>query len=468
MLSMMILSALFSTDSPTQEVLRLEDVLSSVQTHVPDVKAAEYRRDQAEALATSARGIYDLKLKAQASRDATGAWKKQSVGVGAEQLLPIWGLKVSGGYEYGDNYPIYYGDKVTSENGRVKFGASLPILRGGLIDEQRLLLVQRNLGVDIQTNKRRQKVMAAYFKASDLYAKWVAKSLKVSVDARNLSLAEQRSKYIHERIGRGDAAALQGSDATSIVLERSALLTRSILEVQNAAVELSYYLRSEDGRRHEAPQEQAPAHFEKVKVPEDEQVALEKAMSIRPEIEIIRAKIKQKRAAAGLYSLSQLPQLDLDVSLKQNLGDKAYYGPLSDFTTKDKFQSFFTLKFSFPVQRRKASGAKRAAEAEILALEQDLQGIEDRLEILVRQAIFSVRAARKNLVALKEAYEMAKLVEEGARTRWELGDVSLLDVNLREEKTAKLAKQQIEAEKMLFSAEVWLAIIVGNFFDYNS
>lgn len=443
----------------------LDAVFASVKRQFPLLLAATERVAQAEGEALASEGVFDLKLKADAKYSPSGAWAKQRLAAGAEQFTGLWGLRVSGGYELGEDFPVYEGDAVTGRDGRVRMGLRLPLLRGGQIDEARLRILQRRLGVDIAGAKRRQKLLEVLQKSALAYGKWTAAAKKLALAERNLTLAERRASYVDQRIANGDLPNLAAVDNRRMVLERRAELTRQEVASNVASIGLGLYLRQGDGRRSAPDLARAPARFPRVDVSGEAEVLMARVRSVRPEFVLIERKMSQKRAAARLYRWDRFPELTLGADLSQQLGESALYGPTEDFKTKSEFQSNLSLKLAWPVERRKARGALVAALAEVRALEADRAWLDDQLSASVEMAVATVHGARRVVAAFDETYRLAMQVEEAERQRWTLGDASLFDVNLRELNTVKVGKAKIEAELSLFLAELELALMTGMFLD---
>ena len=92
-----------------------------------------------------------------------------------------------------------------------------------------------------------------------------------------------------------------------------------------------------------------------------------------------------------------------------------------------------------------ARGRQAAAEAALGRLDAQLRLLGDRIraEVLDVLSLMRASAARAELAAVEQ--RLAQQIEEGERTRYALGESSLLFVNLREQATAEAALRQIEA-----------------------
>ncbi len=443
----------------------LEALLTSVKRHLPALEAAILQRQAAQGALLEAHGAFDFRLQAQLGQAPTGAWKKRSGTLGFQQATPLHGLRLEGGYDWGDDFPTYQGSQVTSEYGRGRLSLTLPLLRGGGMDKNRLRLKQGELGIAIAEQKRKKKLLGLLSKASLAYGKWVSAYLKRNIDKRNLSLAEARSLYIQSKIESGDVARIVGVDNERMIRERRADLARSNLNFQAASIRLSLYYRKPSGKRADLLDKSTGLHFEYIEVPHSVENAVQLARSGRPEIQLLKEKIKNKKAALNFYSWEQRPKLDASLDAHQNFGTPSLYGPLPEFETKNEFQAKLSLKFEWPLQRRTARGAHAKTSAEIRALEADLRWFEDQLETAIEADYQAVIGARQIVKELRAAFKLTVQVEEAERKRWKLGDSSLLDVNLREANTAKIAKRKVEAEAVLFLAEVNLVLSTGKYLD---
>jgi outer membrane protein TolC len=108
------------------------------------------------------------------------------------------------------------------------------------------------------------------------------------------------------------------------------------------------------------------------------------------------------------------------------------------------------LNVDIPLQRRVAGGRAQVAAANLQRLKWERNGLEDRIGAEVKDALSALSAARQRLTLSAQQQQAAQQLEEGERTRFELGESTLLFVNLREIASGDAALQAAEAAGNLF------------------
>ncbi|MBL8911575.1 MAG: TolC family protein, partial [Archangium sp.] len=90
-------------------------------------------------------------------------------------------------------------------------------------------------------------------------------------------------------------------------------------------------------------------------------------------------------------------------------------------------------------------GRIQSARALVARLDHQLRLARDRVKIEVGDAESALSAATQRVVLARQEVEVALELERGERKRFELGDSSLLFVNLREQTTAEARLREIDA-----------------------
>lgn len=452
-------SALGRRWTPSAGLLDLGHVLTSVHETYPLLSATRQELVIAEAKQLKALGAFDLKLKASALWGATGYYENHSAKAGLEQQTGIRGLKLWGGYRLGtgDFDPTYDGKRVTNHGGEFSAGVSLPLLRGGSIDQARRDLLASSLDREIAGNTVATRRLRFEREAAIAYWRWVAAGRRLSVAQGLLQLAERRQEGTEARVRRGDLPEIEAIDNRRTVLKRQSLVIKVQREVEKTTIALSLFLRDGQGNTLRAPVAALPPAFPAAGPPNltGLQSDLEAALRLRPDLQ----QFSQYRGRVDLdlrYAENRLlPQLDLFVAGSQDRDGRR------PSVTKGEFELNAGLEFSFPFQNRKARGQAAAARAKQDMLAEQERFLRDKVEAEVRDALSALRAAYEQAGQARQAATLAATVAEAERRRFALGDSDVLRLNLREEAVAEARLELIDDLLRYWSAAATYRAAVG-------
>jgi outer membrane protein TolC len=90
------------------------------------------------------------------------------------------------------------------------------------------------------------------------------------------------------------------------------------------------------------------------------------------------------------------------------------------------------LLIELPFQRRTATGRLRAAEARLEQVRHRERFVRDQVVAEVEDAASAVRAAYQRLQVARDEVRVSRQLEDAERTRFEIGDGTLFQLNLRE------------------------------------
>jgi outer membrane protein TolC len=419
--------------------LSFGDVIESLDRH-PELAAADAKIDAARAKQRKADGAFDTYASADAKVYPTGKNQREMVGVFVEQPTPLWGAQLSAGWRRGvGEVPPYEGERATVDEGELALGLRLPLLRGRGTDPARTEIRRARLDVQVNQAVRDEKRRALTVKAAKAYWKWVASGHVERVYARLLDAARQRDEGMRTRVKEGDAPEVSLLETRRALLKREAQLIKARRSVEKAAIKLGLYYRI-DGRPAAPSLDALPG------LPAPSPLA--GPATYRPAIEALRSQARRARIASELGENDQLPQLDLEAMAVQPLGD-------------EKSELAAGLKFSLPLQRRKAQGEAARAQAEARQVEANARWLNDQIDARIRDARSAAQAAQAQVAAAKAAAEAADAVVTAQRDRLEYGDAEILTLNLREQAAAEARVAWLKAKADWQIAAARLAFATG-------
>ena len=422
------------------EPLTIEELLASVDRAFPLIEAVVAERRLAEGAAVSARGEFDLKLKAEAESQQFGFYRNESVKGFLEQNKTLWGTTVYGGYRVGRGTFGPYDEKaLTLSGGEWSGGFRMPLLKDRAVDRRRADLQTTTLevqGAEFTISKERLKIYKAALKQ---YWEWVAAGRQIAVAKGLLELAEQRNQQLEDTVKLGQLAPIEVTDNLRAILQRRSALVIAERYVQGAGIELSLFFRDAGGDPLQPGGDRMLDSFPEpvLLAPEQEVLDLAAAMTARPEIQSLLIKRRQQGVEARLAKNQMQPQMDLYFNYSRDVG----VGRLSRRGNEIEGGLWFEL----PAQRRKATGKQTQVAAKLTMIDAELRFARDRVLLDVRDAASAVRAAYQVAGVVQEELKASRVLEEAERARFDLGDSTQFFVNQRELATADAAFREIKA-----------------------
>lgn len=420
------------------KALSIEEVQKAVSDRYPLVQAAQQETRAASGLLRSTQGAFDLQWKTRASSSALGYYKNERVDSVLEQPTPFWGTSFFAGYRLGaGQFAVYDLKAETNPAGEIRAGVNVPIWRDGPIDRGRAAIRKAEFGVQAADLRLTQQRIEAFRNSAHRYWDWVAAGKRVSIYEVLLKIAQERDEALAERVRHGDLPDFERRDNERAILQRRSLLISSERALQQAAIELSLFLRDGDGAPILVSTERLPTSIPDPTPQEVPKADLKAALAARPEIARINASKSQFEVDRRFAANQQAPRVDFQLTAAQSLRQ-------GDPTRNDPRVEAGVL-LEIPLQANIAGGLEDAAAASYdgLAIQERFQ--QDRIVAELKDAQSAVDAALQKVEITRKETELARRLEKGERERFAHGDSNLIFVNLREQATADAAFRSIEA-----------------------
>lgn len=433
-------SAADGTDPRAQRPLTLAEVTSAVEARFPLLAAAERDRAIAAADVLSAEGGFDPAVRARGQTIPFGPYPNDRVEVYVEQPTALWGTRFVGGYRYGrGSFAVYDGKAETGDLGEARIGAITPLWRDGPIDRRRAAMARAELGTTVAKLSVEEQKLAFIRAASLRYWDWVAAGRRVAIARDLLEMATLRDAQLVSRVQHGELPAYERTENLRAMHQREAQVVQAERSLQNAAIELSLYLRGTDGSPIVPGLERLPPSL-----PEPAPLAgsvdrMEgEALARRPEPARIAAQREQSRIDRQLADNQRKPGIDFSIA-----GIKDFGRAPDPKMTKPELEVGVLL--DIPILTRVQDGRVRAAEAQLSKLEAQAQFAKDRVVADVRDASSATTMARDRALAVKREVDVSRQLVLGERQRFDLGESSLLIVNLREQAYGEAELREVDA-----------------------
>jgi outer membrane protein, heavy metal efflux system len=427
--------------------LRLEHVFENLEQTFPVIILSMREIRKAEFDILSAQGAFDLALKGSAA-NTSGYYNNNRFVTDLEKPTSIWGTSFFAGYRYSQgNFPDYYGDRRTNPGGEVRFGGRIPLWRDRSIDQGRLELKQSEINKSIANHLLDGQKLAVYRDAAASYWNWLASGKRKRIIEGLLAIAETRKDQLRKRVALGDMPPIEEKENDRAIFARREQLTAADRVMQKSALYLSLYFREKDGKMRLPGPEQLPPEFPpEMKIPET-QFSADKAFALenRPELQKILREITLEQNALKFHENQRAPQLDLILRGSRDIENASVF-------KRNPWEGDFALVFNIPLQTRKQDGKIGGTETKIEILRTKLNFQKDKIEIEANDALIALENALRRLEIIKQEVVLAEELARAEKTRFDLGDSTLLIVNLREQAAAEVSLRLVGAE-----VDYWVA-----------
>lgn len=422
----------------------LEDIFTNLEKTFPVILLATREIRKAEFDILAAEGAFDLALRG-AVNNTTGYYDTNRAEVNIVKPTPFWGTSFFAGYRVSQgDFPDYYTPRRTTPGGEIRFGGRIPLWRDRSIDSDRLELKQSQINKDIAGNILDEQKLAVYRDAAASYWNWVAAGKRKRVVQDLLKIAELRMEQIRRRVKLGDIPAIEEKENERAILARREQIAAADRLLQKSALYLSLYYREIDGRMIVPDAAQLPPDFPPERPIAKEVFEVDKnfALKNRPELLRLESEMELERNALKFYENQRGPQLDIIVAGSRSVQEPTPQGALR----RDPWEAEFGLVFNIPLQTRKQDGRIGGTEQKIEILKQKYDYQKDKIVVEANDALIALENSLQRLEIVKQELIVAENLAKAEKARFDLGDSTLLIVNLREQAAAEVALRMVSAE----------------------
>jgi outer membrane protein TolC len=433
--------------------LTIGEVLARIELTHPLLRAMGAERSKARAKILKALGAWEPQIKNYTQTERYTTWNlttafdipSQHTAGYADSTIQAghpWGFTVEGGLRSG------FGDK---GNARIAFppdvlagypqqhfyyGGSFHLLRGFMVNEENAQFQQAELAGPQAEIKVAQKRQDLYLAGAVQYWDWQVAVKQAEIVKRALAVAEERLVQIEGLAKGGKVAPLDVVEATQEVQRRREAAIAAQRKVEYEQYKLSLFLW-ENGEPVTPRPEWAPEFQGETPLPTNDEVAAYKveAKETRPEVRDLYIEAKINNIDIKLAKNKLLPLLDLEGGPTKGV---------ADWIVGIGYR--VGIHNEIPLFQREARGKVMAAEVaqQQLALKQLYT--EQQVDFDVDNWLSAIVRARDRVKAATEALRLAKTLEEGERTRFNIGSTTVLFVNLRERHVVEQAYQLYRAQ----------------------
>jgi len=428
----------------TREALTLRTVLRAVAQGFPLLRAAERDREAAAGERLAAEGGFDPQWRTRFGATPMGYYQPLTLDTALVQPTQLWGASFFAGYRLGQplsytGFAVYDGKAETAPLGELRLGMTLPLWRNRGIDRARASLRRAEIGQEIADLSLLQQQLETTRAATLRYWDWVAAGRRLAVQQALLSLAQARDAGLAQRVTRGDIPPFERTDNRRAIVQREGTVVAARRALEQATIELALYLRDAQGRATLADVAQLPSGLPEPPTLEAGCVRQAEALAarLRPEARRFERQRDREAVERDWADNQRMPAIDLVVAASQDLGQ----GPQR--LTDPVFEAGVLL--DIPLRNRTATGRMQVAAAAMERAEEQARFAYDRIAADVRDATSALEAARQRVAIARQELELASQIAAQERERFQLGEGTLLFVNLREQAATEAEIRVVDA-----------------------
>lgn len=446
-------SSAVQAQSTRTEPLTIGEVLARIELTHPLLQATGAERTKARAKILKALGAWEPTVKNYTQVERYTTWNlttafdipSQHTTGYADSTIQVghpWGFTVEGGLRSG------FGDRATARiafppdvlgtysQQHFYYGGLFHFLRGFMINEEYADFQKAELAGPQAEVKVAQKRQDLYLAGAVQYWDWQVAVRQTEMVKRALAVAEERLVQVEGRAKAGRVAPLDVIEVNQEVQKRREAAIAAQRKVEYEQYKLSLFLW-EKGEPVTPRPEWAPEFQGETPLPTSDEVAGYKveAKETRPEVRDLYIEAKMNNIDIKLAKNKLLPLLDLEGGPTKGA---------ADWVVGLGYRVGVHLEV--PLFQREARGKIMSAEVQQQQLALKQLYAEQQVGLDVDNWLSAIVRARDRVKAATEALRLAKTLEEGERTRFNLGATTVLFVNLRERNVVESAYQLYRAQ----------------------
>ncbi len=411
--------------------LTLADVMASVYRSFPLIQQARYENMIASGERQSALGAWDPTLQSWSLSQPLGFYQNYRNGVQLARRT-WWGGYLASGYRIGrGEFQPWYKERETNEAGELSLSWVQPLLQGRAIDPQRVALFQADLAVRMAAPIVQAQILEAALEAAKAYWEWVQAGQVAKAQEELLRLADMRVDQVQTLVDEGEEKASAAIFNEQLRAERRIKVLDARRKLQQAAIQLSLYLRDDQGIPIVPADTWLPWAFPAPGAlpAEDLMEEVARALTQRPELALLDLQTQEQRLDLQLANNQLLPELDFLVDGSQDMGPAA-----TSSRDKGEFEMEAGVLASVPLPRNKARGKITSTRGKLQQIAIKRQFQMQKIEVELRKARVALEVAKQRVDAAIEAFDLAMRYLALEQRSYAEGESNLIDLNILETK----------------------------------
>ena len=353
---------------------------------------------------------------------------------GASLIKPTEsGIDFSAGYRYAKGTQEYNNIK-TGENGEFLIGATIPLVSVlNKIDQRRLRLALAQTDLKNTDFALKERMRQFNFTLMSQYYSLLHDKERLGITKNLLEKARLRERQIKQSVSSGNLPQTTLIEAKQQIISRKQALLSAQNSYENTLINFLKYLNLTPEAFH------AQYHLGHLSIPKqtrfDFDVALEKALQNRPDLQILALEIEKLLIENRSNERLQYPKFDVGL-----------YG-VYDVDDESGFKVALNMRFPLAQTQYRSKNAQIKESMQRVRAEQEVQLLELKADL--KSLITSLNTVIQNLNAAKEEQKLLLKLEVFEQRKYTLGSSSLFLLNQREMQTME-AKMRVIAYKLQY------------------
>lgn len=332
---------------------------------------------------------------------------------------------------YDNNSGTYLNPELqTPGNGLLGAGISMPLAQGLIINDRLAVLKQSRILVKMAEAEQTAYINKFLLNALKQYWEWYVSYNKLNAYKEGYTFADQRYRFIVQRVLQGDAAPIDTVEAS--IQMQNMLMNRTNAEVDyyNATMQLNNYLWKDETTPLELSPLVVPAAADMQPptiLTDTLQRVLQWAADNNPGLRKLNFKIDQLDVEKRFSQNKLLPKLNLDYTLLSE------YGRFTD--GKSGFNASNAKlggSFAIPVFLRAERGKLKLTQVKLLEAGYDLQQGRKELETGLKALANECGGLWRQIDIQKNVVRNSERLRNAEKINFDNGEGSLFLINTRE------------------------------------
>jgi outer membrane protein TolC len=439
--------------------LSADEVLLIVRKFHPVVKIAAAQIQKSEADILVAKGGFDPSLANYIGGKTLNGEYYYS-GIAPEVKIPTWyGIDVIAGVDNMNGNRI---DPSETDGTYSYIGANLPILKGLMMDKRRAFLLQAKEFNKMAYTEQRKIINDICYEAISLYWQWVYEYESYKILQNAVSVNRQRLQLVRRGMQLGERPSIDTVESLSQLQSFEYLQNQKLMNAQNAAIQLSAYLWTNNNAPYTLPTQVLPqdnwdTSYLTQRANFNFDYLSSAAATNHPELVIYQQKSNILNIDLRLKKQDLLPKLDLNY----NLLTKGLFNPVNYVKSGGPFQnSQYGIKFGMPFNFWEGRGLYRGAKIKIDQNDLDFKFKQQIINTKIKRYLNEYETLRNQINLLRDNLNNYNALVRAEELRFTNGESSVFLINSRENKALeaqeKLLETKIKFIKSMYSLQ-WSA-----------
>lgn len=440
-------------------VVSFDAYLDMVKAYHPISKQADLLLESGDANLRKARGSFDPILKSM--YDNKQFDEKNYYQLNSNQLTVPTGLGISFKAGYDNNQGVFVNpENSLPQNGLAYAGIAVPLGSGLFFDERRQAVRQAEVYDRATALERRLMLNQLIFDASKAYWDWYSAWNTFTILDESVRLAEFRFRGVRQSFFQGDVPAIDTLEALLQVQNREVARNDGLIKMQQAMLEASNFLWSEEMQPMVLREVARPVEHESLDIydPMDNALITSTILNIdqsHPKLLLYFNKLENLNYERRIKAEKIKPKLNVNYNL---LNEPVGGNPAENVSTNNYKWGF---EFSMPLLLRKGRGDLQMTKIKINQTDLDRQREMLAIQNKIKAYQVEIENLYEQISLFRQAVDNYQGMLNGEIRKFEEGESSLFIVNSRENSLINAEVKLIELLGKYQKAHAGLILALG-------